>query len=125
MENRAYAIAVGLFTLVLGAGVVFIVMWFSGDTEKRDVYRLESRFAVTGLVVRHARRVGTAHLKCALASLGGATVEGIAFGAVGTGLGDLLERVPGQPLHLVGHVEINVWQGRRSVQLRIDDAAPA
>ena len=49
MENRSYAIAVGLFTLVLGAGVVFIVLWFSGDTEKRDVYRLESRFAVTGL----------------------------------------------------------------------------
>jgi len=52
MENRAYAIAVGLFTLGLGAGVVFIVMWFSGDTEKRDVYRLESRFAVTGLNVQ-------------------------------------------------------------------------
>jgi len=52
MENRAYAIAVGLFTLGLGAGVVFIVMWFSGDTEKRDVYRLESRYAVTGLNVQ-------------------------------------------------------------------------
>lgn len=49
MENRAYAIAVGLFTMVLGAGVVFVFMWFSGDTEKRDLYRLESRFAVTGL----------------------------------------------------------------------------
>lgn len=52
MENRAYAITVGLFTLVLGAGVVFIVMWFSGDTEKRDIYRLESRFAVTGLNIQ-------------------------------------------------------------------------
>jgi phospholipid/cholesterol/gamma-HCH transport system substrate-binding protein len=52
MENRAYAIAVGIFTLVLGAGVVFIAMWFSGDTEKRDTYRLESRFAVTGLNIQ-------------------------------------------------------------------------
>lgn len=52
MENRAYAIAVGLFTLLLGSGVVFIVMWFSGDTEKRDTYRLESRFAVTGLNIQ-------------------------------------------------------------------------
>ena len=49
MENRAYAVAVGLFTLVLGSGVVFLFMWFSGDTEKRDSYRLESRYAVTGL----------------------------------------------------------------------------
>ena len=47
MENRAHAIAVGLFTLLLGAGVVLIVMWFSGDTEKRETYRLESPFAVT------------------------------------------------------------------------------
>ena len=52
MENRAYAIAVGLFTLLLGSGVVFLVMWFSGDTEKRDTYRLESRFAVTGLNIQ-------------------------------------------------------------------------
>lgn len=52
MENRAYAVAVGIFTLALGAGIVFIVMWFSGDTEKRDTYRLESQFAVTGLNVQ-------------------------------------------------------------------------
>jgi single-stranded-DNA-specific exonuclease len=83
------------------------------------------RFAVSGLIVRHARRVGAAHVKCSLASLSGVTVEAIAFGAVGTGLGDLLERVPGQPLHLAGQVEINHWQGRQSVQLRIEDAAPA
>jgi phospholipid/cholesterol/gamma-HCH transport system substrate-binding protein len=49
MENRAHAIVVGLFTLLLGAGVVLIVMWFSGDTEKRAIYRLESQYSVTGL----------------------------------------------------------------------------
>lgn len=49
MENRAHAIVVGLFTLLLGAGVVLIVMWFSGDTEKRETYRLESQYSVTGL----------------------------------------------------------------------------
>lgn len=49
MENRAYALAVGMFMLLLGAGVVFIAMWFSGDTEKRDIYQLESRYPVTGL----------------------------------------------------------------------------
>jgi phospholipid/cholesterol/gamma-HCH transport system substrate-binding protein len=52
MENRAHAIAVGLFTLLLGAGVVLLVMWFSGDTEKRETYRLESQYAVTGLNVQ-------------------------------------------------------------------------
>lgn len=49
MENRAYAFAVGLFTLLLGAGVVFVAMWFSGNTELRELYELESRHPVTGL----------------------------------------------------------------------------
>ena len=49
MENRAYALAAGLFTLLLGAGVAFVAMWLSGDTERRETYQLESRFPVTGL----------------------------------------------------------------------------
>ena len=49
MENRAYALAVGVFTLLLGAGVVFVALWFSGNTEVRDTYALESPHAVTGL----------------------------------------------------------------------------
>ena len=49
MENRAYALAVGLFTLLLGAGVMFVAMWFSGNTEQRDIYELESLHPVTGL----------------------------------------------------------------------------
>jgi phospholipid/cholesterol/gamma-HCH transport system substrate-binding protein len=49
MENRAFALSVGLFTLLLGAAAVFAVMWFSGDTEPRETYFLESAYPVTGL----------------------------------------------------------------------------
>jgi phospholipid/cholesterol/gamma-HCH transport system substrate-binding protein len=49
MENRAYAFAAGVFTLMLGAGLVFIAMWMTGETEKRDLFVLESRYPVTGL----------------------------------------------------------------------------
>jgi phospholipid/cholesterol/gamma-HCH transport system substrate-binding protein len=52
MENRAYAFAVGLFTLLLGAGVVLVALWLSGQTEKRVSYMLESRHPVTGLNVQ-------------------------------------------------------------------------
>jgi len=52
MENRAFALAAGLFTLLLGAGVVFAAMWLSGDTEVRETYQLESRHPVTGLNVQ-------------------------------------------------------------------------
>lgn len=49
MENRAYAFAAGVFTLMLGAGLVFISMWMTGETEERDLFVLESHYPVTGL----------------------------------------------------------------------------
>ena len=52
MENRAYAFSVGVFMLLLGAGVVWGAMWLSGKTEARESYMLETRFAVTGLNVQ-------------------------------------------------------------------------
>lgn len=52
MENRAYALAAGLFTLLLGAAVVVTAMWFSGNTVETVNYVLESKFAVTGLNVQ-------------------------------------------------------------------------
>jgi len=49
MENRAYAFAAGVFTLMLGAGLVFLAMWMTGETEERELFVLESRYPVTGL----------------------------------------------------------------------------
>jgi phospholipid/cholesterol/gamma-HCH transport system substrate-binding protein len=49
MENRAYALAAGLFTLLLGAGVVLAAMWFSGETYEKAFYVLESKHPVSGL----------------------------------------------------------------------------
>jgi phospholipid/cholesterol/gamma-HCH transport system substrate-binding protein len=49
MENKAYALAAGLFTILLGAAVVAAAMWFSGETYEKTYYVLESRFPVTGL----------------------------------------------------------------------------
>lgn len=49
MENRAYALAAGLFTLLLGIGVVAAALWFSGETIETNNYVLVSRHAVTGL----------------------------------------------------------------------------
>lgn len=49
MENKAYAFAAGVFTLLLCASLVFIAMWMTGETEERDLFVLESRYPVTGL----------------------------------------------------------------------------
>lgn len=49
MENKAHALAAGLFTLLLGAAVVVAAMWFSGETHERTRYALEAKHPVTGL----------------------------------------------------------------------------
>jgi phospholipid/cholesterol/gamma-HCH transport system substrate-binding protein len=108
MENRAYAFAVGLFTLLLGAGVVCAAMWLSGRTEARESYMLETRYPVTGLnvqapvrfrgvevgkvetiefqpndprviLVRVAVRAGTPITKGTYAQLGSQGVTGLAY----------------------------------------------
>lgn len=52
MENKAYAFAAGLFTVLLGSAVVVVAMWLSGETHEREFYTLESRYPVTGLNVQ-------------------------------------------------------------------------
>jgi phospholipid/cholesterol/gamma-HCH transport system substrate-binding protein len=49
MENRSFAIATGLFVLVLGATLGFVVWWFSGETKDQDDYLLITHYSVAGL----------------------------------------------------------------------------
>jgi phospholipid/cholesterol/gamma-HCH transport system substrate-binding protein len=49
MENRAHALAAGLFTLLLGLAVVATAMWFRGSAVEEDSYTLMSRVSVSGL----------------------------------------------------------------------------
>ena len=56
MENKAYAFAAGLFTLLLGIGILLAAMWFSGETYEKVYYELESQSPVTGLYEQAAVR---------------------------------------------------------------------
>ena len=51
MENRAHALAAGLFTLVLGAALAAVALWFSKDELRLIPYALATTSAVTGLKV--------------------------------------------------------------------------
>jgi phospholipid/cholesterol/gamma-HCH transport system substrate-binding protein len=51
MENRTYAIAVGLFTLLLGIALVFSYWWLSGARQSIAEYVVVSKLPVTGLSV--------------------------------------------------------------------------
>lgn len=49
MENRAYAIAVGIFTLILCVGMLLTYWWMNGSQEARTAYTVNSQLPVTGL----------------------------------------------------------------------------
>lgn len=49
MENRAHALAAGLFALLLGAGIVFAIWWFSGQRVPMREIVLEARGDINGL----------------------------------------------------------------------------
>jgi phospholipid/cholesterol/gamma-HCH transport system substrate-binding protein len=57
MENRAHALAAGLFTLLLSAAVVYAAVWLTRDTAGRESYVLESPYPVTGLGVQASVRL--------------------------------------------------------------------
>lgn len=80
------------------------------------------RFALPALRIRHTRPVGESHLKLTLTDGGPVTLDAICFDAVRSGL-DELQAHNGRAVHVAGRVELNHWQGRTRVQLRLDDAA--
>ncbi len=71
------------------------------------------------------RQVGTNHIRAALRSPSGGRIQAMAFRALETELGDFLFANRGNTVHVVGNLSSNWWNGARSVQFRIADAAPA
>jgi phospholipid/cholesterol/gamma-HCH transport system substrate-binding protein len=51
MENRAHALAAGLFTLVLGAALAAVALWFNKEDLKLIPYAMTTSSSVTGLKV--------------------------------------------------------------------------
>ena len=83
------------------------------------------RFACPGVAIHHVRRMGERHLKVQFSDGIGPQREAVAFGAYDGPLGAAVENHGGARLHLAGRIEVNHWRGRRTVQLRLSDAARA
>jgi len=83
------------------------------------------RFVFPDVQIGFAKRVGASHLKLGFGDGIGARIDAICFGAYDGPLGAALEQNGGARFHLAGRLEINEWGGRRTVQLRLEDAAPA
>jgi single-stranded-DNA-specific exonuclease len=67
--------------------------------------------------------VGQAHLRLRFKASDGAIVNGIAFRSVGQKLGNALQELRGQPVHVAGSLTVDRWQGAERVQMRVIDVA--
>ncbi|RUW68508.1 MULTISPECIES: single-stranded-DNA-specific exonuclease RecJ [unclassified Mesorhizobium] len=82
-------------------------------------------FALPRHRLTDARPVGTNHIRAELQSQSGGRIQAIAFRAVDTALGEFLFRNRGRTVHIAGSLSGNYWNGNRTVQFRITDAALA
>ncbi|WP_394178118.1 single-stranded-DNA-specific exonuclease RecJ [Yoonia maritima] len=83
------------------------------------------RFAFPDVQILFAKQVGANHLKVTFGDGLGARIDSICFGGMDGPLGPMLMGHNGARFHLAGRLEVNTWRGRQSVQLRLEDAAPA
>lgn len=83
------------------------------------------RYGFADMAISFAKRVGESHLKLRFGDGLGAQLDAICFGAFENELGASLEQHGGARFHLAGRIEVNVWGGRQTVQLRLEDAARA
>ncbi|TPI25106.1 single-stranded-DNA-specific exonuclease RecJ [Mesorhizobium sp. B3-1-6] len=72
-----------------------------------------------------ARAIGTNHIRVDLQSQSGGKIQAMAFRAVDTALGEFLFKNRGRTVHIAGSLSGNYWNGNRTVQFRISDAALA
>ena len=84
----------------------------------------EPKFVLIGARVSAPRIVGSGHVSCTISGPNGGRLKGIAFRSADSDLGHALLANDGTPLHLAGTLRIDNWQGRSSVQMFIEDAAP-
>jgi phospholipid/cholesterol/gamma-HCH transport system substrate-binding protein len=52
MENRAHALATGIFILFLGGVLALVAAWFQGDQGEKNDFTIVSRSGVSGLNVK-------------------------------------------------------------------------
>lgn len=83
----------------------------------------EPSFAFPAHQISFSKIVGAGHIQVSIQAGDSRRLQGIAFRAVDTPLGDLLLRRDRAPIHVAGRLRIDHWGGREKVQLQISDAA--
>ncbi len=99
----------------------------AGELEKLGPFgsgNPEPRFVIPHARVSYADRAGGDHVRCVIAREGQrGGLKAIAFRVLETPLGGALLELSGRPIHLMGRLRVNTWQGRSDPQFHIEDAA--
>ncbi len=83
----------------------------------------EPKISVANAMVMKSDIVGSGHVRCIVTGSSGGRLKAIAFNSADSELGHALLNTQGRPIHLVGSLREDNWQGRSDVQLVIDDGA--
>ncbi len=75
--------------------------------------------------IADVRIVGSGHVRVDLRSLTGKSITAVVFRAADAPLGQFLVANAGRSIHAAGNLSANYWNGQRSIQLRLIDAAKA
>jgi single-stranded-DNA-specific exonuclease len=75
--------------------------------------------------VAYAEEVGQAHVRARFQAGDGSAIGAIAFRAVGQKLGQALLANRGRPVHALGSLSLDRWQGEERMQFRLIDVASA
>ena len=82
----------------------------------------EPKFIVPNAEIEFCKVVGKGHLKLKISGNNYKNLDGIAFNAKGTPLGDLITNHTGSLIHFIGVIRKNDWQDIKGIQLQIFDA---
>ncbi len=83
----------------------------------------EPKFALKEVSLYASGIRGNGHIVCNLSGRGGGSVKAIAFKAADTGMGKSFLENRGEMYNIAGYLKLNEWNGRKSVQFVIIDAA--
>lgn len=81
-------------------------------------------FALPCHKLKNVRIVKLDHMQMTFESQDSVTIKGIAFRIYGTPLGDFLMKSCGKSMHVIGHLCVNYWRGKKNAQIRVLDASP-
>ncbi len=84
----------------------------------------EPLFALENVRINSCDIMGEKHIKLMISDWeGGSRIKAVAFGAVGTPMGEAFIGQGRQGFNLLGQIKVNRWQGRESAEFHIKDAA--